>query len=232
MVLYADDINILIIDRDENELNNKIILLMSRLESWFKNNELILNIRKSCALAFHPSQRMSVCKPRIVINHKEIPYKTDAKFLGLLITEKLSWNTHINSICPNLHKAYFIIKRLKETICHKTSRLIYFSYFQSRLKYGIIFWGAAKDSIKVFRIQKRVIRLMAGVNKRTSCRSIFRQYKILTLPSLYIFVTLCFIKQLNENLEYNSQKYHYSTRGKNKLYIRACKTSDKCDKYG
>jgi hypothetical protein len=29
---------------------------------------------------------------------------------------------------------------------------------------------------------------------------------------------------LNEHLEYNSQKYQYSTRGKNKLYIRACKT--------
>jgi hypothetical protein len=66
---------------------------------------------------------------------------------------------------------------------------------------------------------------MAGVNKRTSCRSIFRQYKILTLPSLYIFVTICFIKQLNDNLEYNSQKYQYSTRGKNKAYIRACKTA-------
>jgi hypothetical protein len=77
----------------------------------------------------------------------------------------------------------------------------------------------------IFRIQKKVIRLIAGVNKRTSCRSIFSQYKILTLPSLYILVSLCFIKKLNDNLECNSQKYHYSTRGKNKIYIRACKTA-------
>jgi hypothetical protein len=94
MVLYADDINILIIGKDENELNNKIILLMNRLESWFKISELILNIRKSCALSFHPSQRISVCKPRIIYNDKEIPYKFHVKFLGLQITEKLSWNTY------------------------------------------------------------------------------------------------------------------------------------------
>jgi hypothetical protein len=33
------------------------------------------------------------------------------------------------------------------------------------------------------------------------------------------------LKKLNDNLECNSQKYHYSTRGKNKIYIRACKTA-------
>jgi hypothetical protein len=70
-----------------------------------------------------------------------------------------------------------------------------------------------------------VIQVIAGVNKRTSCRSTFSQYKILTLPSLYILGSLCFIKKLNDNLECNSQKYHFSTRGKNKIYIRGCKTA-------
>jgi hypothetical protein len=82
-------------------------------------------------------------------------YKSDVKFLGIQITENLRWNTHIKSICSNLNKAHFIIKTLKETTSYNIIRSIYHSYFQSRLKYGIIFWGAAKDSIKVLRIQKR-----------------------------------------------------------------------------
>jgi hypothetical protein len=127
---------------------------MNCLESWFRNSELILNIRKSCALSFHPRQRLRVCKPRIIYNDQLIPYKTDVKFLGIQITEQLSWNTHVKFICPNLNKAYFIIKMLKET-SYKMTRLIYYSYFHTRLKYGIIFWGAAKESIKVFWIQKR-----------------------------------------------------------------------------
>jgi hypothetical protein len=211
IVLYADDINILIIDKDENGLKEKITLLLNCKESWFRNNILILNIKKSCALLFHPRLKIRVCKPRIIYNDQLIPYKTDVKFLGIQITEQLSWNTHVKFICPNLNKASFIIKTLKET-SYKITRLIYYSYFQSRLKYGIIFWGAAKESINVFQIQKQVIRLIVGVNKRTSCRSIFRKYRILTLPSLYILVSLSFIKKLNDNLEYNSQKYHYSTK--------------------
>jgi hypothetical protein len=38
MVLYADDINIVVVDKDENVLNDKITLLMKRLEIWFNKN--------------------------------------------------------------------------------------------------------------------------------------------------------------------------------------------------
>jgi hypothetical protein len=38
MVLYADDINILIIDEDENKLDEKTTLLMNCQESWFDEN--------------------------------------------------------------------------------------------------------------------------------------------------------------------------------------------------
>jgi hypothetical protein len=49
-----------------------------------------------------------------------------------------------------------------------------------------IFWAAAKESIKVFHMQKKVIQIMVRRNKGTSCR-IFNQCRILTLPSLYIW---------------------------------------------
>jgi hypothetical protein len=78
--------------------------------SWFNENELILNIRKPCALSFHPRQRKRVCKPSIVYNEVNIPYKSDVKFLGIQVTENLRWIIHIKSICSYLNKAYFIIK--------------------------------------------------------------------------------------------------------------------------
>jgi hypothetical protein len=86
----------LIIDKDENKLVEKITLLVNCLESWFNENELILNIRKSYALSFHPRQRKSVCKPSIVYNEVNIPYKSDVKILGIPMTENLRWNTHKN----------------------------------------------------------------------------------------------------------------------------------------
>jgi hypothetical protein len=166
-----------------------------------------------------------VCRPSIFYNGAEIPYKLDAKFLGINITENLIWHVHIKSVCSSLSKVYFIIKRSKKAMSYNTIRSIYYSYFQSWLKYGIIFWGSAKDSIKVFRIQKKVMRLIVGVNKRVSCRGLFSEFKILTVPLLYILETLSFIKKLKDNLKCNSQRYEHNTRGKNKLYIQACNTA-------
>jgi len=47
---------------------------------------------------------------------------------------------------------------------------IYFVYFQSQLRHGIILWGETRESIKVLRIPKMVIRLITGIKKYDSCR--------------------------------------------------------------
>jgi hypothetical protein len=75
-------------------------------------------------------------------------------------------------------------------------RSIYFAYFQSRLRYGIMFWGGEVKSVKIFWLQKKMIQLITGVHKRISCRHIFREFQILTLASLYILEVLCFIKSI------------------------------------
>jgi hypothetical protein len=48
----------------------------------------------------------------------------------------------------------------------------------------------------IFKLQKRVIRAMIGVNTTTSCRQFFKELNILTLTSLYILEVSCFIKKI------------------------------------
>jgi hypothetical protein len=55
-VLYADDTNILV-DKDEMALQHKITLVMRQLELWLSNNDLIVNIDKTCVISFHPYQQ-------------------------------------------------------------------------------------------------------------------------------------------------------------------------------
>jgi hypothetical protein len=40
-VLYADDTNILVVDKDEEALQHKVTLVMRRLEIWLEKNDLI-----------------------------------------------------------------------------------------------------------------------------------------------------------------------------------------------
>jgi len=47
--------------------------------------------------------------------------------------------------------------------------------------------------INYFKLQKRVIWSMYGAGTGTSCRLLFKDYKILMVTSLYVFEVLCFL---------------------------------------
>jgi hypothetical protein len=76
-----------------------------------------------------------------------------------------------------------------------TIRSIYYSRFHSTrtIKYGTLFEGNSSNSAKMFTLQKKTVRITAGAQPRTSCRSIFKQLEILSLPCKYIVSLTNFI---------------------------------------
>jgi len=66
----------------------------------------------------------------------------------------------------------------------------------------------------IFRIEKRVIRPMIGVNSRTSCKQLFKEINFLMLASLYILEVTC-LKKKNVYiclfLELDSNVHKYNT---------------------
>jgi hypothetical protein len=71
--------------------------------------------------------------------------------------------------------------------------MIYYAHYLSLMNYGIIFWDNSSYSSKVFKLQKRVVRIITGSLSSNSCRVLFKNPNILTLPSQYIFLLLCFV---------------------------------------
>jgi len=57
LVHYADDTNILVVDKDIKVLELKTALVMKQLQAWLFDNELVLNTAKICAMLFHSSQQ-------------------------------------------------------------------------------------------------------------------------------------------------------------------------------
>ena len=47
VVLYADDINVLVVEIEEETLQRKIVFVMQKLEIWYQNNYLIVNSEKN-----------------------------------------------------------------------------------------------------------------------------------------------------------------------------------------
>jgi hypothetical protein len=80
----------------------------------------------------------------------------------------------MNQIIPKLSAACFAVRKLFHILNLDALQMVYFAYFHSVIKYGIIFWGNSTDADWVFILQKRIIRIMAGVGSRSSCRGLFK----------------------------------------------------------
>jgi hypothetical protein len=99
------------------------------------------------------------------------------------------------------------MRSLKETVSLYMIKSIYYSKLQSCLKYGIIFWGGESENISIFKLQKRVIRIISGTSTYSSCRQVFKGYSILTVVSLYILEVICFIKKYRVFGEKRTRSY-------------------------
>jgi len=222
LIMYADDISMLIIENDVHDLQRKTEKVISDLEWWVNKNNLIINVKKPGIMSFHNRKGKVPIKPRVTLNGSSLEYVADLKFLGIYITETLNWNIHLQSLAHKLSKVSFMIKTLKETLSPCMIRHIYFTKFQAILRSGILLWGGIKgdSSIRVFKIQKRVVRLLAGVSFRTSCRQLFKKLNILTMASLYILEVTCFIQKNCKFLEQNSQVHQHDTRRKLDIHVK------------
>ena len=100
----------------------------------------------------------------------------------------------------------------------ETLRMIYFAYVHSVMSYGIIFGGNQPHTEKVFKIQKRVIRIITNSRARDSCRILFKKLEILPLYSQYIFSLLIFVTKNKHLFPTNYQIHSVHTRFKTNLH--------------
>jgi hypothetical protein len=125
----------------------------------------------------------------IISNNHQITTLSNKKFLGININDTMNWSGHVEHIIPKLSSACYIMRSVKPYMPLKTLKTIYYSYFNTIMSYGLLFWGNSPQCSRVFIMQKRIIRVMTNCNNRVSC-SLFRRLEILPLASQYILSLL------------------------------------------
>jgi len=98
-------------------------------------------------------------------------------------------------------------------------RSTHFSYDHSIISYGIILWGNSNHSEEIFKIQKRIIRIIMNSSKNASCWQLFKDLNILPIQSQYIFSILLFVTKNKDQFLSNSQVHKINTRQTSDLYV-------------
>lgn len=208
---YADDTNVLVTENNFDALEQKASSSISKVSEWFHNNSLIVNNNKTQCILFTHNRNETTYPKEIGIDNNSIELDSKIKFLGITIDKHVNWMDHVQVLCTKLSQNCYSLKELKKVVNQHTLITAYYGNFYSHLSYGIVFWGGTHGQ-SVFIIQKRAVRILAGLKIRESCRGLFRALNLLTVPALYVYECLCYVRR---NRDYFSKfviNHSYDTR--------------------
>jgi hypothetical protein len=160
---YADDTALigLISNNDDSAYLDEVHSMVS----WCDDNFLHLNVKKTKELVFDFRKKKS---PTSTLSIKSSPIEKVAtyKYLGVLISNDLKWESHVDSVLKKASQRLFYLKKLRSFgLPAKILQLFYSSFIQPVLTYNITVWYQCLPLYlrkKLDRIIKRAAKISKG----------------------------------------------------------------------
>lgn len=164
LATFADDTAILSSDIDPVRASEKLQNHLNSLQGWLKRWKIRVNNEKSTQVTF--TTKRSVC-PQVTINNALIPVKTEVRYLGLHLDQKLNWKVHIKAkkdqLTLKVRNMQWLIGR-KSQLSMENKLIIYKTILKPVWTYGIELWGCSKPSnTKILQtFQSKTLRMIVN----------------------------------------------------------------------
>ena len=234
-ILFADDTNLFCTGRDMLSMVDEINRELDKIYSWLNANKLSLNIAKTNFMLFTPK---SASRPllNITIDGQLISEVDHSKFLGVIIDNGLKWSNHINCISNKISKGIGIIIKGRKVFDQSTLLSLYNTMVYPYLSYCIQVWGSAyKYHLStIYKLQKKAVRIVAGVKPRTPTKQLFIDLDILTVDGIfhyavglfmYKFVNGMLPSTFDDMFRYVNDIHGHFTRTSANLFVPFYRTS-------
>ena len=233
-VMFADDSNLFLQGPNVEHIERIFNSELKKIVHWFNVNKLSLNVGKTHCMLFNRRRNLP-SNPSIVINNVEIDFVLETKFLGVILRNNLSWDSHINHICNKISKSTGILKKVKFKICKKTLLSLYNSFIFPYLHYCNIIWGNAPQYqlSKILKVQKRAVRIILNKGYRDHSRPLFDELNVLTIDEISIYCKCLFMFQFmthrlphifDDLFLYRTNVHSHVTRNANSFHLPLCRT--------
>ena len=81
-------------------------------------------------------------------------------------------------------------------------------------------WENESNIKKVFKIQKKTVRILSNKGPREHCKIPFRNLKVMTIPSFYIHDCIMYKNNNMDKIKLNKDVHEYDTRNKENAHIK------------
>lgn len=166
LALFADDTALYATERDRSKLFQRLQSAATTLGDWFRLWRIEVNPEKSAAVYFHRG-KSDLHPPPIRLFDRVIPWKSQVKYLGVILDRGLSFAPHIKAVRNRaafiLGRLYYLIgKQSKMSLRHKTT--IYKACVRPIMTYASVAFAHAANShlLRLQTVQNRFLRGATG----------------------------------------------------------------------
>ena len=190
-VLFADDAAFFISDVNIQSLYTRIEALFDQLSSYLRNNKLVPNLSKS-KLMFFSSRPIPLNLESILFSNVEIEWVNEYKYLGLIITNRMSYATHIDRVSSKISQYIGIFYHLNKLLPIRNLMQIYHALVVPHMTLHIELWGGSQETYinKLYIKQNKLLRAILGVEivagrpvMRTA--QMYKELGVLTVQNIF-----------------------------------------------
>lgn len=221
---FADDVAIASVADSVQELSRKANVCTTRMDSYCTDFGLKLNGTKTQMMMF--ANKTPNHSLLVKIDNVSIRNSDSVRLLGILVDYNLNWYSHVESTTKKISVKCFVVRQLRTCVSLDVLKTYYFAHVQSILNYGILCWGNSSRINDLFKMQKKIIRIMMFKHPTYSCRDLFVSLKILTVSALYILACCIFVKTNIDRLtQFSDRNIKYNFRSVNNILLPQHKLS-------
>ena len=162
---FADDAAILTSNRRASTIKNTLDKGLACLDRYYKKWKLKINPQKT-ELAFFTRRRLERAFPRtnLVLDNQTIMWQDNAKYLGVILDQKLTFKKHVDSIvtkCGKIIRMLYSLLSRNSKLNYTNKLLIYKMIIQPIILYGCPVWGScALSHLRLLqRTQNRILKM-------------------------------------------------------------------------
>ncbi|KAK6189067.1 hypothetical protein SNE40_005112 [Patella caerulea] len=175
--LYVDDFQMCYGSTSMQTIERQLQLCLNSIQRWATDNGF--RFSKSKTVCMHFCQRRGLHPdPELTLDGSPIPVVDETKFLGLIFDKKLSFIPHIKTLKKKCLKALNILRVLSNTdwgADRKVLLRLYRALIRSKLDYGCIVYGSARESYlkELDTIHNQGLRISLGAFRTSPVQSLY-----------------------------------------------------------
>ena len=144
---YTDDFKII------GENNVSLNIDIRKVHKWCSENFMSMNMKKCKSVSFKGTTE-------ITIGSYRIEKAENMKDLGIIVSENLTWSTHVRKRAQIALTALFTLKRNLAITTSFKRKSAYFSYVVPIVSYGSSLWLPSKGDLRIVEksIQRKAMK--------------------------------------------------------------------------